>query len=186
MSWDAVLAAAASQGARTGKGAASWVLDGNSTRETAEAILRMLEDGDPAIDSLVSEPNFLSGEWAGESVPELLGDLIEAFPDSQDEIMDQYEEAAREAFWHEVERKASVMVEVDLDAIMDKIRARGARVGRSMIEDEWDEMDEHEKRGLFLDDCERLLEEAGQDESVTDGWGQDAFEAWKDAVTDAL
>lgn len=39
----------------------------------------------------------LSGEWAGESIPELLGDLL---PDGyqDEEIVSAYEEAALEAF----------------------------------------------------------------------------------------
>lgn len=34
----------------------------------------------------------LSGEWAGESIRELVGDLIDAEPEFEDEICDAYEE----------------------------------------------------------------------------------------------
>lgn len=44
-------------------------------------------------------PSWLSGEWAGESISELLGDLIEKDPDSEDEICDAYEDAADEAYY---------------------------------------------------------------------------------------
>lgn len=54
------------------------------------------------VDDLNNLPDWspLSGEWAGESIPELLGDLL---PDGyqDEEIVDAYEEAALEAYQQE-------------------------------------------------------------------------------------
>lgn len=69
---------AASRGHDAGSAAGSWVIDGNTTRETALHILRGYEDGDPEIMDMMPAP--LSGEWAGESITELLGDLLATAP----------------------------------------------------------------------------------------------------------
>lgn len=87
-------------GRERGEAAASWVFDGNTNRATYELALKGIEDGDPEILDLISPPNWLSGEYAGESISELLGD------DVTDAQMTAYEEAADMAFWRMVERDA--------------------------------------------------------------------------------
>lgn len=60
---DEVIERAEQEGYAYGVSAGSWVLDGNSTDETARRLVRGIEDGDPEIlDALPGSP--LSGEWA--------------------------------------------------------------------------------------------------------------------------
>lgn len=89
-------------GADAGRSAASWVFDGNSTLEYAASVLRGVEDGDPEV--LDMQPAPLSGEWAGESIPE----LSEAFGIdlSDDDIASAFENAYNDAYWAEVEKSA--------------------------------------------------------------------------------
>lgn len=90
-----------------GLNAASWVFDGNTTRETYERFLKLWEDGDPALSDMVGETNWLSGEWAGESIPELLGSCDNMRDEERlDDVCQAYEEAADRAFWKELERVA--------------------------------------------------------------------------------
>ena len=65
-------------------------------------------------DSVVTEaPEWLSGEWAGESIPELLGDLFDD-EDGEDDsggveaIEDAYETAASDAFWRVIDARGEV------------------------------------------------------------------------------
>ena len=89
-------------GYAAGLAAGSWVIDGNTTTERCAAILKGLEDGDPAVMDLQPAP--LSGEWAGESIPELFGYT----PSSR--CLDLYEEGYSAGFWDEVERAARYQV----------------------------------------------------------------------------
>jgi hypothetical protein len=83
-------------GEEHGRNAASWLLDGNSTREAAETLLRGIVDGDPAVlDQLPATP--LSGEWAGapsgaEIIAEAGLDPDESDPDRDDELLSAYED----------------------------------------------------------------------------------------------
>lgn len=109
MTLECAIAEATARGSRAGKSAASWCFDGNTTDATYRDVARMLEDGDPMLDSRIAAPDWLSGEFAGESIPELLGDLLPEDEDEDDgeqsnEIYDAYCNAADEAFWAEVER----------------------------------------------------------------------------------
>jgi len=60
---------AANEGRAIGRGAASWVVDGNTTEETKANIRRMIEEGDPVLYNTMPSP--LSGEWGGESLAQL-------------------------------------------------------------------------------------------------------------------
>lgn len=90
---------------------------------TAPGVLQGIVSGDPGtVDSL--SVSWLSGgsddattidEWAGESASELVGELLDLeqesvswgeLIDAQGEIESTYEEAAEEAYWHEIERIA--------------------------------------------------------------------------------
>lgn len=125
------LAEARRRGKQVGLNAASWVFDGNTTDAYRAKVQQCIADGDPA--NPVQEPGWLSGEWAGESVSELLGDLL--WPctdrkhetpcqqpcaacahececdDKNDEIETAYEIAASEAFWTEVGRGAALRLD---------------------------------------------------------------------------
>lgn len=112
------IAEATRRGKKAGKNAGSWVIDGNTTDATKARIAQGVDDGDPAV--LCDEPSWLSGEMAGESIQELLGDLLWDLSDlsgkwtdtsdaryaKNDEIEGAYENAAGLAFWAEVERSA--------------------------------------------------------------------------------
>lgn len=81
-------------GYEAGQAAGSWVLDGNSSVSTAQRLIDGYDAGDPEIMDLCPAP--LSGEWAGESPVELLGD------DYTDDDADQYELGFEQGFWDEV------------------------------------------------------------------------------------
>jgi hypothetical protein len=94
-------------GAARGKGAASWMFDGNTTKETYRAFLDGFEDGDPAIMDAYAPPSWLSGEHAGESLNELLGEATtERDAERLDDVCATYEEAADRAYWGELVRVA--------------------------------------------------------------------------------
>lgn len=93
------------EGRQAGLAAASWKFDGNTTDETYRAFLQGSEDGDPAVMDAYSPPSWLSGEWAGESISEILGESS-GDDERDDEIATIYEEAADTAYWRELERVA--------------------------------------------------------------------------------
>lgn len=98
------LALARDLGSTNGRAAASWVFDGNSTDETYAAVQKALDDGDPAIDDLVTEPSFRNGDYSERDLYSELGLDYDASPTSeQDKIADAYMEEARAAFWPAVE-----------------------------------------------------------------------------------
>lgn len=101
-----IIEEAKERGKRAGRNAGSWVVDGNTTDETKEAIRKGISAGDPEIMDMM--PSWLSGEWAGESISELLGDLLEdAGENAEEDILEAYEEAATQAYWDEVEDSVS-------------------------------------------------------------------------------
>jgi hypothetical protein len=73
--YEAILARAREAGEAHGRAAGSWYFDGNTSEETYAAVLRGIEDGDPAVlDTFPCAP--LSGEWADDPTPEsVLEDL---------------------------------------------------------------------------------------------------------------
>lgn len=73
------------KGREHGANAGEWYFDGNTEDATYSAVLKGIEDGDPQV--LDTFPTFSFGEWAGESVSEILGDLPE---DEADEITEAY------------------------------------------------------------------------------------------------
>lgn len=90
----------AEMGAEAGKSAGSWIIDGNTSVETCAAILAGLEDGDPQVMDMMPAP--LSGEMAGESIPEIFGLAVgEDWP--TDGELAEYEDAYSLAFWDTVE-----------------------------------------------------------------------------------
>lgn len=111
---------ARNRGEEAGRAAGSWVIDGNTSTETARKILQGLEDGNPETMDMMPAP--LSGEWAGESIMELLGDF--AYPINPDypdegsdvplEVCDAYEQGFMESYWAEVERAATYILGHDV------------------------------------------------------------------------
>ena len=107
------IAQATARGRKAGQNKASWVFDGNTPDATYRNVLAAIEEGAPQIlDALGWSP--LSGEWAGESIPELLGDLIYGEEEDEDEnyeaVTTAYEEAATEAYWDAIEATCRRMI----------------------------------------------------------------------------
>jgi hypothetical protein len=99
-------------GTEHGKHAASSAFDGNTGPDFYRWALKGIEDGDPAVLESFREPS-LSGEYMdGYSEQDLLSELEAEgeTPDTQDELADEYLQAARDAFWAEVERAARYQV----------------------------------------------------------------------------
>lgn len=94
-------------GAAHGRNAASWVIDGSTSREACERLVKGLEDGDPMVMDAYNPPN-LSGEFADGYAPTALAhDLgIDAADDDINDYCEAWETAASESFWTEVERIA--------------------------------------------------------------------------------
>ncbi len=105
------------QGVEHGKAAASWYFDGNTPDETYRAVLRGIEEGDPAVlDTFPAAP--LSGEWADGPTPSsVLEDLAGTsawdgvFSDEDaEEYVQAYEDGFDEASRDEIERVARFQV----------------------------------------------------------------------------
>jgi hypothetical protein len=96
---------AAALGAEHGRNAGSWVIDGNTTVETARAILKGYEDGDPEVMDMQPAP--LSGEWADSMTPDILANEVDlpinTLQEGQlEEVCDAYEQAFADSYWAEV------------------------------------------------------------------------------------
>ena len=103
--WLVRLAEAEQDGRQAGYNAATWILDGNSTTDQARSILDAIESCD------FDFPSPLSGEWAGESISELLGDDYNELDDNeQTELCDAYEQAYLSAYATEAVRSARAML----------------------------------------------------------------------------
>jgi len=112
MSIDSMIQKAAEMGTEAGKAAATHVFDGNTTEETYERVVVLYEDGDPALDAIVAEPAWLSGEWEGGLVPHTLANAVAGLtnitPEDLDHVCSCYEMAAGDMFWQEVIMAAQV------------------------------------------------------------------------------
>lgn len=99
---------------RNGIAAASWVFDGNTTRETYERFLNGIESGDPEILDSVREPS-LSGEYGDDySEDDLMSEVGWVPHDGtllRDDLANIYNETVSQAFWYEIERMARYQVE---------------------------------------------------------------------------
>jgi len=93
-------------GFEKGQADGSWILDGNSTKETANRILDGFENGDPEIMDLQRAP--LSGEFAGESISELSSQY--GIDLEKEENQDRFENGYSDGFWNEVQRSAKAIV----------------------------------------------------------------------------
>lgn len=82
----------------------SWVIDGNTSEDQARRLLKGITDGDP----MDMAPSPLSGEWAGESIPELSDTYSIDLTDETN--ADEFEEGFSEGFWHQVETDAKAVL----------------------------------------------------------------------------
>lgn len=85
------------EGARAGHAAATWF-------EPSDRVIEMIEDGDPEADEYMPRRPNLSGEFAGESMNEILGVEADDDPDDVDEIANIWEAAAQQAYDEEINR----------------------------------------------------------------------------------
>lgn len=114
MTMDEALAAAQKTGAEHGHAAGTWAFDGNTTSETYAWALKGLRDGDPAVlDAFPSEPGIDGGhEYTSRQLCDDIDvDYDQTDTDEVDVLAAAYEQAARDAFWAEVERAAIYQVE---------------------------------------------------------------------------
>jgi hypothetical protein len=102
-----IITRAEALGADAGRAAASWVFDGNTDRATYARVLAGIEDGDPEVMDAYREPD-LSGEFSGAGCEAGLAvDLgIEPYSELSDDACRAWDEAARAAFWAEIEKTA--------------------------------------------------------------------------------
>ena len=98
--------AAEELGRDKGHAAATWATDGYTSESTYRRLLQGIEDGDPEIMDMMPAP--LSGEWAGDSISELIEqsllDRYDVVGDDRDAWCDAYEMAFQQAYWNELER----------------------------------------------------------------------------------
>lgn len=103
-----LMAKAVELGRAAGKAQASWVFDGNTSRETYAWFLKGIGELDSKVMDSVREPS-LSGEFAGDyTEADLWDDLGLEVPGPDDpedysEYADAYLEGARCAFWETIE-----------------------------------------------------------------------------------
>lgn len=95
------------RGEMAARSAASWVTDGNHPREHYVRLLRMMDDGDPALsDYLPQRPN-LSGEWSDDTTDHTLAlDILgpDYLGKDRDALAEAWERGVDETFESECER----------------------------------------------------------------------------------
>lgn len=95
-------------GEEHGRNSGSKVFDGNTNFETYEETLGGIIEGDPEIMDRYNTPNF-TNEYADYMEGDLLRDLgldpndLDVYETLQDELITEYEDAARQAFWDALE-----------------------------------------------------------------------------------
>jgi hypothetical protein len=89
---DELIEEARERGRERGEARARWIETDGQERK----LLQWLRSGDDRLFDYISEPGWLSGEWAGESPRELIGDLLDELyeqpegEDAEDELMSAY------------------------------------------------------------------------------------------------
>jgi hypothetical protein len=107
---DAIIAQAEADGYSAGVAAGSWIVDGNTSEQTARRLLDGICEGDPAVvDSLPSSP--LSGEWADAPTPgSLLGEYeLSEDTEDADDVLSAYEDGFGRGVMDEAVRSASAI-----------------------------------------------------------------------------
>lgn len=136
--WDAIVAQVTEYrntaemtraGTYAGTAAGSWVIDGNTTTETARNILQGIEDGDPQVMDMQPAP--LSGEWADNPVVDEVLALVgmDYDNDAADDMLAIYETAFGTAYWAEVQRAAHGIVTARLEYLRAEIQAERISYG---------------------------------------------------------
>jgi hypothetical protein len=108
---------AAQLGDEHGKAQGSWAIDGNTSKEHCENIIRGYDDGDPEVSDMCPSP--LSGEWADSMTPTALMRACGVEPDDREwadtdvsgSLCDAYESAFTGAWWETVLKAARYQVE---------------------------------------------------------------------------
>lgn len=99
--------AAYERGCEAARAAASWIIDGNTSREHIERLARMMDDGDPALDQyLPTKPN-LSGEWADDVTDHSLAVQLvgpDYYAPQRDAVASAWEQGVSDTFSDECER----------------------------------------------------------------------------------
>jgi hypothetical protein len=99
---------------KNGRDAASWIFDGNTTRETYERFQKGIDEGDPEVLDSVRTPS-LSGEYSDDYSEEQLmedcGYVDHDGTDLRNALAEQYLLEVSTAFWHEIERMARHQLE---------------------------------------------------------------------------
>lgn len=114
---DPAIETARDMGTEAGRAAGSWAIDGNTTAETARAILDGIADGDPEVLDRFGPPSPLSGEWAGDPTPRDVFDAVGLDPDDadRDDVLAAYEQGFSDGYWETVEADAVGIVATDDD-----------------------------------------------------------------------
>ena len=103
---DALTAEAETLGRQAGESAGSWIVDGNTSEETARAILRMIEEGDPELEA----PAPMSGEFSGgllaADVLASVGPGLTEDDPAADDVLTAFETGYSDGWYAEVERSA--------------------------------------------------------------------------------
>lgn len=111
------------QGRSDGSAVASWVIDGNTSVETAHRIVKGIEDCDPAI--FDGFPVLQLGEWADDpAFADILHDLdIELDGDDacerEDDLFALYSDGWSEGLIERIECDARAMLETDTPSLPD-------------------------------------------------------------------
>lgn len=104
-----LLSEARRMGREDGVRAASWTWDGNTSRETAERIVKLFDDGDPEVYNCFYAPS-LSGEYADGPTPQSLARYLGMDDDDDraewlvDDLATAYEDGVSSSFWPAVEK----------------------------------------------------------------------------------
>ena len=93
LTYDEVTKLASNMGTSAGRGVMVGV--------SADYMRAMLHEGAPL---MVESPSWLSGEWSGESMTELLALTGDENPSDIDDMLTHFEEVADSAYWFEIER----------------------------------------------------------------------------------
>jgi hypothetical protein len=127
-------------GAEHARNAASWVIDGNTSSEHVERVVKMMDEGDPALfDWLPREPN-LSGEMSDDPTPtslyaEIIGTSHEDAEEDAgmayetlvgsvvDSLCDAYEAGVSDTFLPECERILRAAMPTTEDRLTEYVEA---------------------------------------------------------------
>jgi hypothetical protein len=94
-------------GRRAGQAAGTWAIDGNTRADTARALLRGIDAGDPAVLDTMPDPHD-DDEFSQEGVLLDLG--VHPEGDDADRVLESYRVGFDYGYWAEVERAARAML----------------------------------------------------------------------------